>query len=86
MLTNNFADVSLELMNELNEDIKKQRALIPAPDYENIETSLDDLSANARKINEHGKRADGIVCSMLLHSRGQAGERQPTDINAMLVE
>lgn len=83
---NNFADLSVELMDELREDIEKHKAAIPAKDYENIEALLDDLSGNARKINEHGKRADGIVRSMLLHSRGQAGERQPTDINAMLDE
>ncbi len=83
---NNFADLSVELMDELREDIEKHQAAIPAKDYENIGALLDDLSGNAKKINEHGKRADGIVRSMLLHSRGQAGERQPTDINAMLDE
>ena len=83
---NNFADLSVELMDELREDIEKHKAAIPEKDYENIEALLDDLSGNAKKINEHGKRADGIVRSMLLHSRGQAGERQPTDINAMLDE
>ncbi len=82
---NNFADLSVELMDELREDIDKMKAGAP-PDYENIEALLDDLTGNAKKINEHGKRADGIVRSMLLHSRGQAGERQPTDINAMLDE
>ncbi len=83
---NNFADLSVELMDELREDIEKHKAAIPAKDYENIEALLDDLTGNAKKINEHGKRADGIVRSMLLHSRGQAGERQATDINKMLDE
>ena len=83
---NNFADLSVELMDELREDIEKNKAAIPEKDYENLEALLDDLTGNAKKINEHGKRADGIVRSMLLHSRGQAGERQATDINAMLDE
>ncbi|MBI1764446.1 MAG: GAF domain-containing protein [Acidobacteria bacterium] len=83
---NNFADLSVELMDELREDINKHKAAIPEKDFENIEDLLDDLTGNAKKINEHGKRADGIVRSMLLHSRGQAGERQATDINAMLDE
>ncbi|PLX32331.1 MAG: hypothetical protein C0600_02900, partial [Ignavibacteria bacterium] len=30
---------------------------------------LDDLKANMGKIQEHGRRADGIVASMLLHAR-----------------
>lgn len=83
---NNFADLSVELMQELREELGKYREILPATDFENIEALLCDLSGNAKKINEHGRRADGIVRSMLLHSRGQAGERQPTDVNAMLDE
>jgi signal transduction histidine kinase len=41
---------------------------------------------NARKINDHGRRADSIIRGMLLHSRGHSGERQETDINAVLEE
>jgi len=41
---------------------------------------------NARKINDHGRRADSIIRGMLLHSRGHSGERQDTDINAVLEE
>jgi len=82
---NNFADLSVELMEELREEVDKLRAG-GQPDIDNMEDLLDDLTGNARKINEHGKRADGIVKSMLLHSRGGAGERQQTDINAMLDE
>src|SRR6185437_11666281 len=38
------------------------------------------------KIQEHGKRADGIVKSMLAHSRGGSGERREADINALIEE
>ena len=34
------------------------------------------LRGNLDKIAEHGKRADGIVKSMLEHSRGVSGERR----------
>jgi signal transduction histidine kinase len=44
------------------------------------------LDANLTKIEEHGRRADGIVKSMLLHSRGGSGERRPTDLNALAEE
>ena len=47
---------------------------------------IRDLEQNVNKINEHGKRADSIVRGMLLHSRGKAGERQETDLNALLAE
>lgn len=38
------------------------------------------------KIHLHGTRADNIVKSMLLHSRGGSGKKEPTDLNAMVQE
>jgi len=38
------------------------------------------------KINHHGKRADGIVKSMLQHSRTSSGKKEPTDINILADE
>ena len=52
--------------------------------------SLDEivgmLTGNLEKIAEHGHRADGIVQSMLAHSRGGSGDWQSTDINALVEE
>lgn len=47
---------------------------------------LDDIEANIRKIREHGGRANSIVKSMLLHSRGKSGSPVPTDLNKLLDE
>jgi len=44
------------------------------------------LTGNLAKIAEHGRRADGIVKSMLAHSRGGSGDRQSADINALVEE
>lgn len=44
----------------------------------------EDLAGDIAKIREHGTRADGIIGSMLAHSRGQPGERRPTDLNALV--
>jgi signal transduction histidine kinase len=44
------------------------------------------LTGNLAKIAEHGRRADGIVKSMLAHSRGGSGDRQAVDINVLLEE
>ena len=44
------------------------------------------LTSNLEKINEHGKRADGIVKTMLEHSRGSSGERRKVDINTLADE
>ncbi len=83
---NNFALLTIELVNELREEITKNRGNLVPAEIRAIEELLDMMQQNTVKINEHGKRADSIVKSMLQHSRGKAGERQLTDINAMLEE
>ena len=44
------------------------------------------LTGNLEKIAEHGRRADGIVKSMLEHSRGSSGERRSVDLNDLIDE
>jgi signal transduction histidine kinase len=83
---NNFAELSVELTQELLEEIENQQDRLDSESRDYIEEILNDLKQNAKKINEHGKRADNIVHGMLMHSRGQTGDRQLTDINAMLAE
>lgn len=83
---NNFAELSVELTQELLEEILSQKDRLEPESRENIEEILNDLKQNAKKINEHGTRADNIVRGMLMHSRGQTGDRQLTDINALLAE
>jgi predicted ATPase/signal transduction histidine kinase/tRNA A-37 threonylcarbamoyl transferase component Bud32 len=83
---NNFAELSVELTQELLEEIEDQKDRVDPESREYIEEILDDLSQNAKKINEHGKRADNIVRGMLMLSRGQSGKQQLTDINALLEE
>src|SRR5437660_1646119 len=75
---NNFAELSRELLQEL-------RDTIASPGEEQDEL-IAALTANPAKIGDHGRRADGIVSSMLLHSRGGTGERRVTDLNALVEE
>ena len=44
------------------------------------------LRGNLEKVVQHGRRADSIVKTMLLHSRQGSGEHQPVDINALVEE
>jgi len=88
---NNFSELSIELTAELLQEIqgykdslKQNQSSAAQQDY--IEELLADLSQNAEKIAEHGKRADKIVRGMLMHSRGESTDRQLTDINALLIE
>jgi signal transduction histidine kinase len=55
-------------------------------DPENLILILNDIESNLRKIHQHGTRADGIVKSMLMHSRGGSGEMKPADLNAVIQE
>src|SRR5205823_13632330 len=82
----NFTEVSAGLVDELLNSIKEQNERIDPKDRQYIEDILRDLHQNVSKIQEHGKRADGIVRNMLMHSRGQAGERQLANINSILSE
>jgi signal transduction histidine kinase len=82
---NNFSEVSLELLEELREEVKSERGK-QMYDADLILEILDDIEANLRKIHEHGTRADSIVKSMLMHSRGGSGEMEPTDLNALIKE
>ncbi len=47
---------------------------------------LGDIEINLKKIYKHGTRADGIVRSMLQHSRGGTGKMEPTDLNELVQE
>jgi GAF domain-containing protein len=81
---NNFAALSAELIDELND------LLTPAALDGNTRKEVDELTQtlkdNFEKIVQHGKRADSIVKNMLLHSREGSGEHRPSDINALLDE
>ncbi len=83
---NNFSEVSVEIAQELKEDIQSLKDTLDPGIFKRLEDSCLDLGENAAKINEHGRRADGIVKGMLEHSRGQTGQREPTNLNALLDE
>ncbi|WP_198964282.1 GAF domain-containing protein [Bradyrhizobium sp. Y36] len=81
---NNFASLSAELTDELNE------VLAPAALAEDIRSEVDELTGllkdNLDKVVQHGRRADSIVKNMLLHSREGGGEHRLSDVNAVVEE
>jgi two-component system, NtrC family, sensor kinase len=83
---NNFASLSVELLDELKDAAARALgALDPGKRTEIIET-IGTLTGNLERIVEHGRRADGIVRSMLQHSRGSSGDWQATDLNTLVEE
>jgi signal transduction histidine kinase len=79
----NFSEVSIEMIDEVLEEIASVEEIHEFP-LQGISELLDDIKTNLHKIHEHGTRADGIVKSMLQHSRGGSGKMEPTDLNALI--
>jgi signal transduction histidine kinase len=71
--------VNRELLTELNEEIEKGN-------LNEAKTIAKAVIENERKINHHGKRADGIVKGMLQHSRSSSGQKEAIVINDLANE
>jgi PAS domain S-box-containing protein len=78
---NNFAGLSVELLDELKETTAPAVAALGDDKRAEVDETIQMLTGNLEKIAEHGRRADGIVKSMLEHSRGGTGERRSVDLN-----
>jgi two-component system, NtrC family, sensor kinase len=76
---NNFSEVNSELINEMQTELEAGH---------NTEATAisNEIKDNQEKITLHGKRADSIVKSMLLHSRSSSGQKELTDINQLADE
>ena len=95
---NNFAALSVELIDELREELGLEaengngngaRPLSASGDEELVEIVdeiLGDLQLNISKVKEHGDRANRIVDGMLAHSREEAGQIESIDINLLVEE
>lgn len=81
---NNFASLSSELVDELQEVL--QPANLDAKTRAEVDEIADLLKGNLGKVVQHGKRADSIIKNMLLHSRSGSGEHRPVEINALVEE
>ncbi len=80
---NNFAELSLEYVEEMRTEMSK----IPASDHTtDMGDLLNELESNLKKIHQHGTRADNIVKSMLMHSRGGTGIMEPANLNELISE
>jgi hypothetical protein len=76
----------VELLDELKETAAPALAKLEAEERADIDEVVGMLTGNLEKIAEHGRRADGIVKSMLEHSRGASGERREVDLNGLVEE
>ena len=83
----NFAQVSKDLLEELLEEVAKNKPGAEAEedyDPELIDEIAGDLTGNLERIHEHGTRANRIVMDMLKMGRHDSGDWQPADIGVLL--
>jgi signal transduction histidine kinase len=80
---NNFSELNRELIG----DLETEKAKPVGERNEQLESEIfRDISQNLEKISHHGKRADGIVKGMLLHSRKSTGQKEAANINELADE
>lgn len=80
----NFGEINNELMDELKELVAAEK--LPASFKQEVGSLVSDMAENQKKVLHHGKRADGIVKSMLQHSRRDTGVMELTDLNELADE
>lgn len=76
---NNFAEVNKELLDELKQAVE-------TGNLDEVKAITGTLAENESKIMFHGKRADGIVKSMLQHSRTSNNKKELTNLNTLADE
>ena len=76
---NNFADLNVEMLGEIELEIDKG-------DLDEVKVLIAEVKQNSAKITFHGKRADGIVKGMLEHSRASSGLKEQVDLNKLADE
>ena len=76
---NNFSEVTIELVDEMCEELEKG-------EVNEAKDISKDIIQNLEKITHHGKRASSIVKGMLEHSRNSSGQKEFIDINVLADE
>lgn len=74
---NNFSELAREYLIELQD---------PKLQPEERKVVFEHLSGVLNKIESHGRRANGIVSSMVMHARPSIQEREPTDMYKLIQE
>ncbi|MGI4851173.1 MAG: ATP-binding protein [Janthinobacterium lividum] len=78
----NFSELSCEYVQELIAFIQDYKV----DQQEEVMDILYSLTHNLQRIEDHGKRADAIIRSMLMHARTGVNEPEEVDINKLVEE
>jgi predicted ATPase/signal transduction histidine kinase/tRNA A-37 threonylcarbamoyl transferase component Bud32 len=80
----NFAEVAAMGLQEMKEELDAFAKSPRAETKDNLSQALGELETSMARIKENSRRMQGIISSMLEHSRGGTGERRETDLNSLV--
>lgn len=83
---NNFASISVDLTEELIEELDNPPENLEDLDVEYLNETLTDLKDSVVDIKQHGERIEKIVEGMLLLSQAERGQRSRVNLHAILSE
>ncbi|MBD2328710.1 response regulator [Alkalinema sp. FACHB-956] len=83
---NNYAEGSIELLDELRDLIEPYTSKLEPEIQAAIRELMLDLKTNSGTIHLHGQRAEQIISSMMQHARMENSLPQLTDLNGLLDE
>ncbi|MBX2871487.1 MAG: tetratricopeptide repeat protein [Saprospiraceae bacterium] len=83
---NNFAEGSIDLVEELAEELKEMEQDIQYTDQDHLWDIINSIKQNSSDIIRNGKRADQIVSSMLDYARDGRNSFQSIDIHPLIEE
>jgi signal transduction histidine kinase len=83
---NNFSDVASEIVDDIKVLIKQVNESDSNLDDSELIELFSSLEQNLEKINQHGKRADSIIRSMMLHASGKPSQPEEVNVNNLLEE
>jgi len=82
----NYAEGSVELIEEVIAAIANQSQPWSAETFDEIKYILNEVRENSVAINQQSQRASNIIGSMMQHARTDSGQARPTDLNALLAQ
>jgi signal transduction histidine kinase/predicted ATPase len=85
-IINNFAESSIELMEELRADVAGVHDALSAEVSRNLDYLINELVQNMADIKRSGSRGNNIIRSMLMHTRGETGAPTVEDLNSLVQE
>lgn len=82
----NFAQLSVELVDELIAELDEKTNNIEGETFEYTREIISDLKHNADGIYQHSKRAEKIIQIMVRYAQIDGGKFQPSNLNIMLID